>query len=148
MNWAHMAATTLLLLTVGSLVEPMMGTLRYAAFTVFASVLGVFGLAAVHPLGAKAIAGGSLQACTILGVWLACLSVAWRRRHAAWMLAIEIAAVASLAAWLALRTPTSNSTALMGLLWHAPSLMVGWFGFRLWSALQSDDARQSLPHRP
>ena len=145
MNWAHMASNVLALLIFGSIVEPMMGSLRYVAFTVLASVLGVFGLAAIYPLGVNAIAGGSLLVCSILGAWLAAFSRAWWHRRRLWILAIEVAAVASLAAWLACRTPLSSVSALLALLWHAPSFMFGWLAFRIGSALQPGAVGQSQP---
>jgi membrane associated rhomboid family serine protease len=134
MNWWHMASNVVGLLLFGSVVERMLGTLRYAIVTVFAAVLGVFGLAAVHPLGTDAIGGGSLLLCTVLGVWLAAYSQGWWRAHRFWTGALEVAAIAALAAWLGYRTPPPSPSALMGLLWHLPSLMIGWFGFRLLSA--------------
>jgi membrane associated rhomboid family serine protease len=137
MGWAHMLGNVLALLVFGSVVEPMMGTRRYAVMTMFAAVFGVFGFAVIYPLGTSAIAGGSLLLCTILGIWLASYTQAWRDRHRSLTIALETTVCCSLLAWLVFRTTPTHPSGLIAALWHAPSLMVGWLGWRIASALQA-----------
>lgn len=137
MAWWHMAGNLIGLLMFGSVVEPMMGTRRYAAVTVAATILGVFGLAAIHPKGDQAIAGGSLLLCAIVGIWLAAFTQGWWRKHQGRTVALEAAVLAGLIAWLLIRETPLEATGPTAILWHVPPLLLGWFGFRAGSAIRS-----------
>ncbi|GEM_PF-1368477 len=137
MAWWHMAGNVLGLLMFGSVVEPMMGACRYAAITVTAMVLGVFGLAAIHPMGIQAIAGGSLLLCAIVGIWLAAFTQGWWRKHKVQTMALEGTVLAGFMAWLVIREAPVDATGLMAVLWYVPPLLLGWFGFRAENTIQS-----------
>ncbi|MHC1765911.1 MAG: rhomboid family intramembrane serine protease [Verrucomicrobiia bacterium] len=149
-GWWHVILNVTALWVFGAIAERVLGSWCFVVGYLAFGAVGALCHVMIPPYSLHPVAGASLAIAGIVGAYSAVRwsRVSHSRRQRVLMIALEVAAIAGVLAWLAFRIIPAAPDVTCSVMYHFVPLLVMWFVVRAYAGCRRTTPRVHEPQHP